>query len=211
MNSINPFKTPLDTQQSSSQPLDDEKISVKLAQSLINQCTTESGGVDKLRLADLVERVITKVHGKTGVLPATGIFSKIAAANNPTAVDYQAWDKWQDRCYSDVTWMHKSYTHHLVITAALGQSVGCNPNKIRALLQHKTFIDSLPFGYATPLTEQELDNFIELSVNINPKTMFVRLFDKFASKGFKPTGAIKTAIELGFMTEANINKILALN
>lgn len=210
MDSIKQFHTPLDMLQASSQPLDDEKISVTLAQSLINHCTTESGGVDKPRLADLVERVITKVHGKTGVLPATGVFSKIAAANNPTAVDYQAWDKWQDRCYHGVTWMRKSYTHQSVITAALGQSVGCNPDKIRALLQHKTFIDSLPFGYATPLTEQELDNFIVLSARRDPKTMFVKLFDKFESKGIKPTGAIKAAIELGFMTEANINKILAL-
>ena len=36
------------------------------------------------------------------------------------------------------------------------------------------------------------------------------LFSKFETKGVKPTGAIKTAIELEFMTEANIKKILAL-
>lgn len=210
MDSISQLITSLPTQQDSSQPLSDEKISVTLAKSLIKQCITEPDGLDKSRLAGLLERVITEVHSKTGVLPDAGIFSKIAAANNPTTVDYQAWDKWQARCYLEVSWMFKPYSHQSVITAALGESVGCNPGKIRALLQHKTFIDSLPFGYATPLTEQDLDYFTELAAVKNPKTMFARLFSKFEAKGIKPTGAIKAAIELGFMTEANIKKILTL-
>lgn len=213
MDSINHLSTSLSTVQVSSQPLDDEKITVALAQSLIKQCTTESNGLNKSRLAGLLERVITEVHSKTGVLPDAGIFSKIATANNPTTVDQQAWDEWQNRCYCGTSWIDKPYgSHQSVITAVLGDSVGCNPGKIRTLLRHKAFNDSLLCCYSTsPLTEQELDYFIDLSANKNPKTMFTKLFGKFDTKDIKPTGAIKAAIELGFMTEANISKILALN
>lgn len=194
----------------------DGALAVSIATDIMRKCSAESADhqshLDKQKLSSVLEMVIRHIQDETGVLPSV---TSTVSANNPRNPDQWSWNEWESNLFPS----RNSATNTIPISILnkickpLTIALNGNGDKLIALLEHDVFKASLKPSMISAVSNHRHVKFhAEQDFMRSPSNMFGSLFRQLEVKGaFRPTGLIRAAISLGYLTESDINEIFALS
>ena len=183
----------------------DKEFATNEGKKIISYCSAK-GTCDPDRLRKLVEMIIENVKGETGVMPSVG---KTPATSNPPSnnpIDPSKWDwsQWEEKHLPKLAGMREvGFVKRRTICTILGKSLESSVEKTNAILEHSMFKNS---------TEAVLDRATVTYIVYSAKTcdkIVEELFHHYQAKQkfFSPTGMIKAAISLGYLSRQDIEKL----
>lgn len=180
----------------------DKEFATNEGKKIISYCSDAKGTYDSDRLRRLVEMIIENVNGETGVMPSVG--KTPATSNNPIDPSNWDWSQWEEKHLPKLAGMREvGWVKRRTICTILGKSLENSVEKTNAILEHSMFKNS---------TEAALDSSTVTYIVYSAKTcdkIVEELFHQYQAKQkfFSPTGMIKAAISLGYLTRQDIEKL----
>ena len=181
----------------------DKEFATNEAKKIILYCSDAKGKYDPDRLRKLVEMIIENVNEETGVMPSVG---KTPATSNPPSnnpIDPSEWDwsQWEKKHLKTPAGMREvGFIKRRTICTILGKSLENSVEKTNAILEHSMFKNS---------TKAVLDSATVTCTVHRAKTcdkIVDELFHQYQARQtfFSPTGMIKAAISLGYLTRQDM-------
>ena len=184
----------------------DGQLATNAGQMIISYCRDTESNLNSLKLRKLMEMVVSYVNKETGVMPsvATTPAASIPPNNNPTDPSEWDWSQWEKKHLTTSAGMREvRFLKRNLICTILGKSLENNLDKTKAILEHSLFKNSV---------NTVLDSATVTGIVYRAKTcdqIVEKLFDQYQMKQkyFSPTGMIKAAISLGYLTRQDIEEL----